>query len=215
MHTLSLDTTLLPDNLLHPVFPSIYYKRKRKWEELSNLSEIPTWDELQHEIQHLESQLTDSPFLIQLRQQRYTLLEACRPTHYPQYANRHVQLPSHRDTSLSLWETADESCVDKVLLHYADLKALLLDLGPYSPLEEFLRKFNECVRQTVLSPLHRQLVELRMEGLTITEIKEKLQLSYSNNYISTLYQQTIIPKLRETFKALTKGEHKACHETLP
>lgn len=202
LDTISLDSTLIPDNLLRPISPSVFYKRKRKWKDLSNLSEIPTWDQLQHEISLLEANpavAPNHPFLVQLRQQRYALLEACRPTHFPEYANRYVPL-SHRDTSLSLWETADETNLSKILLHYADLSAL--DTGPLSPLEELLSKFQRCVEHASLSRIHRQLVILRMQGLTIDEIKQKLGLSYSNNYLSTLYQQVIIPKLKESWKEL-------------
>lgn len=91
--------------------------------------------------------------------------------------------------------------VYQALLFFYDLEDSSLDATIISTSPEFLDTLNFYINRAYLTPVHKDILNLKMKHyknqLIANIINEKYKKSYTANYISTIFRQKIIPQINE------------------
>lgn len=100
-----------------------------------------------------------------------------------------------------IFNFAELEHVYQALLLFYDLEDDSLEATVMSTSPEFLDTLNFYINRAYLTPVHRDILNLKMKHyknqLIADTINKKYEKSYTANYISTIFRQKIIPQINE------------------
>lgn len=100
-----------------------------------------------------------------------------------------------------IFNFAELEHVYQALLFFYDLKDSSFEATVISTSPEFLDTLNFYIDRAYLTPIHKDILNLKMKHhknqLIADIINEKYEKSYTANYISTIFRQKIIPQINE------------------
>lgn len=100
-----------------------------------------------------------------------------------------------------IFNFAELEHVYQALLFFYDLEDSSFEATVISTSPEFLDTLNFYIDRAYLTPIHKDILNLKMKHhknqLIADIINEKYEKSYTANYISTIFRQKIIPQINE------------------
>lgn len=100
-----------------------------------------------------------------------------------------------------IFNFAELEHVYQALLLFYDLEDDSLEATTMSTSPEFLDTLNFYINRAYLTPVHRDILNLKMKHyknqLIADTINKKYEKTYTANYISTIFRQKIIPQINE------------------